>query len=241
MKIESLILVSLLFGANIFCMMEQVAIQAAEGVAVQLAGPLISSLASHASTAFHNSSLFSNPLSNSDSHSSGVVSALQTVAPLVAAAAPGLIQLAEQHSSSAASVPILPANNVQQAALGLALQAAQQTEQDLKNQPSTKARVLRILIGLGAAGFGAADLIVNYLYAQKSDDTTTGKKITSGVFSAGTDLGIFSFGAYQAYLGIVDWDNATKQKDASVATKLVQGHIAQLTQSAIAQGGTAHV
>lgn len=240
MKIKGLILVSLLLGTNVLGM-GQIGLEVAEAAAGQLAGPLISSIASHASSSFHLSSFFSNPASPSDSHSSGVIGALQTAAPIVAAAAPGLIQLAEQHYSAPTTVPTLPANNVQQAALGLALRAAQQTEQDLQNNPSPKARILRILIGLGAAGFGAADLIVNYLYAQKSDDTTTGKKITSGVFSAGTDLGIFSFGAYQVYLGIVDWDNAAKQTDASVATKLVQGHIAQLAAGAALPAGQARV
>lgn len=232
MKLHYVLLCVLMIGNNAFSMLAGVEALAANPAVQQLAAPAIEALVSHETNTFAHSSFFNNLVGHS--HADQASSALQTIiqgAPAILQQAPGIIQAIEQPSAAAApQLPQLPAANLQQAALGLALQAAQQTETNLQNNPSRKAQILRILIGLCAAGFAAADLTVTYVYSQKSTDS--GQKATTGVFSAGTDLGILSFGGYQAYLGFVNWDSAAKQKDAAVATQLVRGHLAQLAQPA---------
>lgn len=230
MKLWHLFFCISIIGNNSGAMLAEAAALAANPTVQQLAAPAITALVAHETNTFAHSSFFTNLVGHS--HADQASTALQTLAanaPAILQQAPAIINALEQPSSAAApALPQLQAANAQQAALGLVLQAAQNTEQNLQNNPSSKAKVLRVLIGLCAAGFGAADLAVNYLYAQKTNDSTTGKKVTSGIFSAGTDLGIFTFGAYQAYLGIVNWDAAAKQKDAAVATQLVQGQLAQV-------------
>lgn len=232
MKLYYAILCVSMIGNNAFSMLAGVESLAANPAVQQLAAPAIAALVSHETNTFAHSSFFTNLVGHS--HADQAASALQTIvqgAPAILQQAPGIIQAIEQPSAAAApQLPQLPATNVQQAALGLALQAAQQTETNLQNNPSRKAQILRVLIGLCAAGFAAADLTVTYVYSQKN--TNPGQKATTGVFSAGTDLGILSFGGYQAYLGFANWDSTAKQKDAAVATQLVRGHIAQLAQPA---------
>lgn len=232
MKMNYLVLVGLLMSADALGMLAVAEAGAAALAANPTVQKAVKDIVSHETDTFAYSSFFSNLFGHS--HSDQASSALQTLienSPAILQQVPAIVQAIENPSVAAApGLPTMPAANPQQAILGLVLQEAQQAEQRLQTNPSRKAQILRILIGLCSAGFAAADLTVTYVYSQKNTDS--GQKATTGVFSAGTDLGILSFGAYQAYLGFVSWDNTAKQKDAAVATKLIQGHIAQLAQPA---------
>lgn len=181
---------------------------------------LLETVAKNEANIFAHSSLFNSLVAHA--HGAQVVTALESLTPQLVTEATHLT------SGQAPALPTLTTANPQQAAIASALQAAQQVENNLAANPSKKAMVLRIVIGLGASAFAVGDLIATYVYAQKS--TNNGQKATSGVFSAGTDLSILSFGAYQTYLGITNWDAKAKQNDAAVATKLIQGHIATRAQ-----------
>lgn len=128
-------------------------------------------------------------------------------------------------------LPSLPQNNAQQAEVSQLLQLAQEAEQTMQGSTGTKTIICRAILGTLVAGYGIADLLVNYKYINTNHSEGGGQQATNGVFSASTDLGIIGVGLHQFYLAITNWDNKQKQDDAAAANAILQQHLAAPTNS----------
>ncbi len=104
-----------------------------------------------------------------------------------------------------------------------ALEVAQAVENVLRDNPSSKARVMRFIIGILQAGGGVVDACVRFSYT-RDPDATTSQNVSAAVTAAAPDFALISGGLYNIFLGVTNWDAKAKLKDAHATAKHIENH-----------------